>query len=135
MKISLNGKDYKIKFGYKPTLKERIISRVIKYANIIDADGNQDMEKVEDLLLFVPEFLLVGLQVNHKDFRYNYDTKEGKNEQLEKVYKIVDDYLNEDDADILQLFNSLQEALMEDSFLSSLFKREQEKIANAENAV
>ena len=78
MKIELNGKEYNIKFGYKPTLKERIISKVVKLGDVTGENDEVDMEKVEDLLLFLPERLLVGLQVNHNDFRYDYDTKEGK---------------------------------------------------------
>ena len=78
MKIELNGKEYNIKFGYKPTLKERIISKVVKLGDVTGENDEVDMEKVEDLLLFLPELLLVGLQVNHNDFRYDYDTKEGK---------------------------------------------------------
>ena len=75
MKIELNGKEYNIKFGYKPTLKERIISKVVKLGDVTGENDEVDMEKVEDLLLFLPELLLVGLQVNHNDFRYDYDTK------------------------------------------------------------
>ena len=34
MKIELNGKEYNIKFGYKPTLKEPIISKVEKLRDV-----------------------------------------------------------------------------------------------------
>ena len=39
MIIKIDGKELNIKFGYKPTLKERIISRVLKMENIADEDG------------------------------------------------------------------------------------------------
>lgn len=125
MIIKIKGKEYKIKFGYKPTLKERIISKVVRFSNITNEN---DLEKIEDLLLFLPELILVGLQVNHEDFRYNIDTGEGKEEQLEKSFNLIEEYLEEDNADILDLFVRLQEALTEDSFLSALFQKEQSSV-------
>ena len=126
MKMNIAGKEVNIKFGYKPTLKERIISRVVKLNDFINKDGELDMEKVEDLLLFLPELLLVGMQVHHKDFRYDYDTKEGKQKQLDKALDLVEKYMESEDADIMELFGKLEEALMQDSFLASLFRKEQE---------
>ena len=124
--MNIAGKEVNIKFGYKPTLKERIISRVVKLNDSINKDGELDMEKVEDLLLFLPELLLVGMQVHHKDFRYDYDTKEGKQKQLDKTLDLVEKYMESEDADIMELFGKLEEALMQDSFLASLFRKEQE---------
>ena len=126
MIIKIDGKELNIKFGYKPTLKERIISRVLKMENIADEDGEISYEKIEDLMLFLPELLLVGLQVHHKDFRYDYDTKEGKQKQLDKALDLVEKYMESEDADIMELFGKLEEALMQDSFLASLFRKEQE---------
>ena len=93
------------------------------------------MEKIEDLLLFLPELLLVGLQVCHKEYRYNVDTGEGKEKQLEKTYALVEEYLDEENADVMELFDQLQDALMEDSFLASLFQKEQEKVETVEKTV
>ena len=53
MKMNIAGKEVNIKFGYKPTLKERIISKVVRLSDISNEDGETDMEKVEDLLLFL----------------------------------------------------------------------------------
>ena len=132
--MNIAGKEINIKFGYKPTLKERIISKVVRMSNITDENGETDMEKVEDLLLFLPELLLVGMQVHHKDFRYDYDTKEGKQKQLEKTTDLVEKYMESEDADIMEFFGKFQDALMEDSFLASLFRREQ-KVEEAEKVV
>lgn len=133
MKIVIGEKEYSIKFGYKPTLKERILSKIIKFANITNNDDT-NLEKIEDLLLFLPELLLVGLQVNHKDFRYNIDTGEGKEEQLEKAFVLVEEYFDNENGNILKFFGDLQGALMEDSFLSSLLRKEQ-KAAEIENMI
>lgn len=134
MKLNIRDKEYTIKFGYKPTLKGRIISKVVKMAKVSDEDGNVDMEKIEDMLLFLPEFLLVGLQVHHEDFRYDYDTEEGKKEQLDKATDLVEQYFDNENSDIMALFNGLQEALTQDSFLSSLHSKEK-KAQEAEDAV
>ena len=135
MIIKIDGKELNIKFGYKPTLKERIISRVLKMENIADEDGEVSYEKIEDLMLFLPELLLVGLQVHHKDFRYDYDTKEGKQKQLDKALDLVEKYMESEDADIMEFFGKFQEALTEDSFLASLFRKEQEKVETVEKTV
>lgn len=128
MKIEINGKEYNVKYGYKPTLKERVISKVVKLENIADKNGNVDMEKIEDLLLYLPELLLVGLQVHHKEFQYDIDTGAGKEKQLAKTFEIIEKYMESDNADILGLFNKLQEAMQQDSFLSQMFRKEQQKV-------
>lgn len=135
MKLKIGESEYSIKFGYKPTLKERIISKVVKISNTTGADGDTDMEKVEDLLLFLPELLLAGLQVHHEDFRYDYDTKEGKEEKIDKAFALVEEYMDSEDANVMEFFNQLQEALLQDSFLRSLFQKEQEKVEQIEETV
>lgn len=132
MKLKIGENEYSIKFGYKPTLKERIISKVVKMSNTTGADGGTDLEKVEDLLLFLPELLLVGLQVHHEDFRYNYDTKEEKEEKLDKAFELVEQYMDSENADVMAFFDQLQEALLQDSFLRGLFQKEQKKQEEAE---
>ena len=133
MQIKIDGKDYKIKFGYKPTLKEHVISKIVKFSGMSDENGEVDMEKLEELLLYLPEILLVGLQVHHKDFRYDYDTKDGKEDQLDKVFDLIDKYTENSDSSVMDLFNGLQEALLEDSFLANMFRKEKAKAGkNAE---
>lgn len=127
MKLNIDGKEYSIKFGYKPTLKARIISRVVELSNITDENGETKLEKVEDMLLFLPEFLLTGLQVHHEEFRYDYETGDGKKEQLDKAFALVEKYLDDEDGDVMELFGSLQEAMTQDSFLAGLFRKEKNK--------
>lgn len=126
MKLKIGEKELKIKFGYKPTLKERLISRIVKTSRTNGEDEVENMEKIEDLLLFLPEILLIGLQVHHEEYRYDYDTKEGKEEQLEKAFNLIDEYASSDDADLMKLFNDLQEEMKNDSFLASLFQKEEQ---------
>lgn len=136
MKLKIGEKELNIKFGYEPTLKGKIISRMAKAGDVDGTDGETDLEKVEELLLFLPEILLVGLQVHHKDeYGYNYDTKEGKDEQIEKAFKLVEQYCDGEDGDLMKLFNDLQNEMLRDGFLRSLFQREQQKIEQTEEAV
>ena len=75
--------------------------------------------------LFIPEIFLVGLQVNHPEFRYDYDTKAGKEEKLNAVYEIMDQYLT-DGGDMFKLFEDMQNEMVNDSFLSSLLRKGKE---------
>ena len=131
MKIEIRGKEYKIKFGYEPVLKERIISKMTKIGSLFEGD-EVSPEAMEDAMLFIPEIFLAGLQVNHAEFRYDYNTKAGKEEKLREVYEIMDQYLN-DGGDIFKLFEDMQNEMVNDSFLSSLLRRgkEAEKVESA----
>lgn len=135
MKLKIGEKEYSIKFAYKPTLKERIISKFVKFADLSNGDKEAYFEKIEDLLLFLPEAVLVGLQVHHPDFKYNCDTGEGKEEQLDKAFALVEEYMDGEDADVMAFFNQLQEALLQDSFLRSLFQKEQKKVEQIEEEI
>lgn len=133
MKLKIGEKELNIKFGYKPTLKERLISRIVKISRNGGEGEGENLERVEDMLLFLPEILLVGLQVYHEEYRYNYDTKKGKEEQLNKAFDLIDEYAT-NGGDLMQLFNDLQNEMQNDSFLASLFRKE-ETAENVEETV
>lgn len=135
MKLKIGEKEYSIKFAYKPTLKERIVSKFVRYSSEMGKDKGMDFEKIEDMLLFLPEALLVGLQVYHEDFRYDCETGEGKSEKLDKAFALVEQYMDSEEADVTWFFNQLQEALLQDSFLRSLFQKEQKKMEEIEETV
>lgn len=135
LKLKIGENELSIKFGYKPTLKERVISKVTKLIQSTGENNNTNIEFAEDLLLYLPELILVGLQVCHEEYRYNYDTKEGKEAQLEKVFDLVDQYSQEKDSDLMKLFNDLYEEMQNDSFLSSLFRSEQARAEAVETSV
>lgn len=125
-KIKFGEKEYQIQFGYIATAKSGIIKELVKIEEMI-GDGNSVIENLDKILMFIPELMLVGLQKFHREeFGYNYDTKEGKDEAFEKVSQLVDDYFDGDDADFKGLFNSLEEELLHNGFLSSMFHEEQE---------
>jgi len=137
-KLKMKDKEYEIKFGYKPTLKANLISRMIQAGSNVSqqGEGSETLLQVEEMLLLIPEIILVGLQKNHKDeFGYDYDTGEGKTTALDKVFDMMDDYFEEESADILQLYNDLQNEMLSEGFLKSMFQREmaEQKKANKKN--
>lgn len=125
MKIKLNQKEYTVKFGYAPVYQNRIIPRVVGMGQQGD-----ELEAIDNMLGFLPEFLLVGLQKFHADeFGFEFDDKEAKEKQLVKMYDLLDDYLNpenEEGKDIMSLYDDLTAELEKNSFLSKLLAKEEQ---------
>lgn len=133
MKLKIGEKELNVKFGYEATLKSRLLSKMAKMG-VEMHDKSGDMEAIEDMLLFIPEVLLVGLQKEHKkEFGYNLDTKEGYEENKEKVFGLVAEYLDSGDVDAIDLFNELQEEMTRNGFLKKMFEREVEKATDQAN--
>lgn len=126
-KLTINEKEYKVKFGYKPVLKEKIISRfndIRKVAEGVSSDNQYEV--IENMLLFLPELLLVGLQVYHYDeFGYDYDDKNDKESKVEKVMELLDEYAKYQDSDLVNLITELEKELTSNSFLSSVLRNEE----------
>lgn len=128
LKIKVNDKEYTIKFGYEPTLKSRLLSRVAKMTVNMKQDAEENLEQIENMLLFVPEMVLVGLQKFHSDeFGYNLDTNDGYEEAKNKAFSLVGDYVDTGDVDITDFFTELQEELTANGFLKKMFEKEVEK--------
>ncbi len=126
--IKVNNKEYTIKFGYEPTLKSRLLSRVAKMTVNMKQDAEENLEQIENMLLFVPEMVLVGLQKFHSDeFGYNLDTNDGYEEAKNKAFSLVGDYVDTGDVDITDFFTELQEELTANGFLKKMFEKEVEK--------
>ena len=68
-----------------------------------------------------------------KEFGYNLDTKEGYEENKEKVFGLVAEYLDSGDVDAIDLFNELQEEMTRNGFLKKMFEREVEKATEQAN--
>lgn len=130
MKITVNEKEYTLKFGYKATVKSGIIK---KLANAENGKDNEDgFESIEGILLVLPELLAVGLQVHHSaEFGYNLDTNDGYNEAVDKAYDLIDTWLENKDNSFIGLYNAIENELLNDSFLSSLF---QQAVAEEQNS-
>lgn len=124
--ITVKEKSYKLKFAYTPTLKGRLLSKLAnQQKDLSESEG--DLLNIEDLMLFLPEMLLIALQRNHRDeFGYNYDTEEGKAEKLALCFDIIEDYCDEN-GDLMELYTKLNEELEKDSFLSQMFRQAEAK--------
>ena len=123
MKIKLNGKEYTVKFGYAPVVKNKIIPRLVG----MEQQG-EGLEVIDNMLEFLPEVLLVGLQKFHAgEFCFDFDDKEAKEKQLVKVYDLLDNYLdpeNEEGGDLQSLYNDLSAEMEKNSFLSKMLAKE-----------
>lgn len=121
--LKLGKAELSIRFGYEATVRSKILK---KLATMTTEEGD-GYDKATRMMEIVPEMILVGAQKFHsKDFGYDYKTEEGKEEALSKVYELLDDYFDEEDADFASLLESLQKELMENGFLAKVFKKEVE---------
>jgi len=121
MKITFEDKEYTIKFGYKATVKSGIIKKLAQAEN--DKENEDGFESIEGILLILPELLVIGLQVNHSDeFGYDIDTNEGYQEKVDKAYDLLDRWFENKEHSLIDIFNGIENELLNDSFLSSLFQ-------------
>ena len=123
LNLKLGKAQLSIKFGYEATLRSNILK---KLAGLAVEDENADsFDRITKMMEIVPEMILVGAQKFHaKEYGYDYKTGEGKEEALSKVCDLLDDYFEGEDADFTDLLNVLEKELMEDGFLSKMFKKE-----------
>lgn len=109
--------NYEIKFGIEATTKSGILKKVKE----VQQSGDDFVDEIEMTLNMLPEFLLVGLQKRHKDeFGYDYNTNEGKEEAKTKVCELIDEYTDQEDSSIRELFEELLKEVMQNGF----FKKE-----------
>ena len=130
LNLKIGNKDYNVAFAYEPTLKTRLLSRLARKTT--EMEGGE-VESIEDMLLFVPEILLVGLQRYHEEFRYDYDSKNGYEEKLNMAFALVGEYIDDGENDAIELSNLLQEELMKNGFLKKMFDEEMGKAQKAAN--
>lgn len=122
MTLKVGEKELKITFGYEATIKSKIMS---KFAKITLGNGKENpIELIEDSLLFLPELILVGLQKEHEEYRYNINTKEGYDEKLSQVFLLVEKYFENGENSPLELLEKIQEEMVSNGFLKKMFEME-----------
>ena len=123
-KIKLGEKELNIKFGYEATLKSGIIAKIVQLDQIEDG-----VESVNAVLMLLPELILVGVQKFHeKEFGYDPNNEEQKEKQMKKVFSMLDDYFDQDDADGNMLYESLLTEMLANGFLSKMLNQERKKV-------
>ena len=124
--IKLGNRELTVQYGYKVTWKSGIIKKLVGLSkNNGDAD---EFDRVEEVMAILPELLLIGVQKHHdNEFKYDYDTGKGKDEMMDKVCDILDDYFDGEEADFEKLLSQLQGELLENGFLATMFRKEAEK--------
>lgn len=130
--ITVNGKDYAIKFGYYAVASSNIIEDVVSMQCRIDA-----MEKIEDetqkeveqykliadIIPLVGRITLAGLQKYHdEEFGVDYDNDFDVKIKLRNTYRLLDDYFDPEEGETresaLDMFFSYVEELTNAGFLS-----------------
>lgn len=119
--LQINGKDYKIKFGYNSFCDSDIMERVsdtISLFSANDVKSDKDisaMGGIKELFCLVRELLFIGFQ------KYN------PVESLQEVGNLLDDYLDEaedgEDRGLFALFTQLSEVLTSEGFFGDILKK------------
>lgn len=123
-KIKLGEKELNIKFGYEATYKSGIIAKIVQLDQIEDG-----IEQVNAVLMLLPELILVGAQKFHeKEFGYDPNNEEQKEKQMKKVFSMLDDYFDQEDADGNMLYESLLTEMLANGFLSKMLNQERKKV-------
>ena len=115
--LTINGKDYKIKFGYNAFCDTDLMERVQDLARLFqknNTESDKDVSgigKIKDLFCVVRELLFVGFK------KYN------PADSLQEIGDLLDDYKDEETEEergLFQLFSLLSEELMNAGFLNDL---------------
>lgn len=115
--LTINGTDYKIKFGYNAFCDTDLMERVQDLAKLFQKANTQSDEdvsgigKIKELFCVVRELLFVGFR------------KFNPVDSLQEVGDILDDYKDEEtdeERGLIQLFTILSDELMNAGFLNDL---------------
>ena len=123
LKIHVNDKDYRIRFGYRVLCESDVIDKV---SNAFSGTGKEEVSKILDV---VAELLLAGLQKYHSE-EFGYE-KVGREAAKRKVYDFMDCYedesTEENPKDCFDLFQDLQNELFENGFFKRIQKNAEQK--------
>lgn len=130
MTITMNGKEYNIKFGNKAVARAGFISKLARIG-VMQSDPDDSvgaLEGAEKMYLLMPQILLAGLQANHSDdFGYDLATGKGHDELLIKVEDMLDHFVDEENGDFLKLQEDVTNEILHNGFLKKLFEEETAK--------
>lgn len=114
--FEVNGKEYKVMFGYGVLVKTDVLDRISEFAS-------NNERNIRKLISSLPELLLAGLQKKHKD-EFGYESDSEKEAALEKVYDLLDEYeangTEENPQSGFDLYQLLSAELEKNGFLSGI---------------
>lgn len=124
--FKVNGKEYKVRFNYRTVCEGDILDKVM---NIGDFDDKTPKGMMSQIAKTTAELLLVGLQKYHgKEF--GYKTDEEKQNRIEEMLDLFDDYEDESTDENPQsaatLLTDLQNELGKNGFLSMMLQSAEE---------
>lgn len=118
--ISVNGKEYKIEFGYNSFCDTDLMDRTQSLITMFSAndaatdDDVKAMGKIKDLFCCVRELIFVGLE------------KHNPVNDLKACGNLLDDYYAETKTGLFDLFTMLAEELTNQGFLTDLLQKVEE---------
>lgn len=128
--FAVNGKEYKVVFGYGLLTQSDVLDKVQE----ITSGQERNLQK---LISILPELLLAGLQKKHKD-EFGYETESERTVAFQKVCDLLDDYEDEGTEENpksgFDLYQLLDKELEKNGFLSGLLNAVAEAQAVEKNA-
>ena len=119
--FTVNGKEYKVKYGYGVLCNSDLIDKVTSIG--------QENNGFKGAMKTVAELILAGLQKCHKD-EFGHETESEEETALAKVYDLMDEYEEESTEENPQngytLFEKCNDELMKNGFLSQMRKNAEE---------
>lgn len=120
--FKIHGKEYKVRFTYRTICEGDILDRISEATDFEELNVRGMIEKISKA---TAELLLVGLQKYHSN-EFGYSTDEEKNQRIEEMLNLFDDYEDESTEEHEQsaatLFSDLQEELQKNGFLSAMMR-------------
>lgn len=121
--ITINGKEYKLKYGYNNFCDSDLMDRTTEVMGFITSSADKaqikDSEYTKKLFVLVRELVFEGFK------RYNPKT-------IEEVGDLLDDYFDEGTEDdphgLLDVFGIITQELIASGFIGDLLKKSQKAI-------
>lgn len=135
MTLKIGEKELKVKFAFEPTIKTKVLSRMAKLEKEINNNGGE-LEDIEEMLGFLPELLLVGLQkYQQEEYGFDYDTGEGKEELVKEMFGLIEEYFDtNEEKDAFSLYQELVEEALKNGILRSRYEKIKAEDGNQEEA-
>lgn len=137
-KIHINGKEYKLKFGYMSVAGSGIMGDVLEATQFLSGMEEDDdtavFKAISKIMPLVGRIVLAGMQRYHSDeFGVDYEDEADVKAKLSKVYAMLDDYFDPEEGQTeesaIELFWDFANELSASGFLSGNPQTAAERIA------